>query len=69
MKTWQQFIKENIKIPGTLKRANDIKDRINLIRTNDFHFWREDDEVLDLMDELDSIDYYYDEDAMDVKEK
>ena len=50
----------------TQRRAFDIKDRINLTRSNDFHFWKEDDEVLDLFDELKLIGFFYDEDSWDV---
>ena len=50
----------------TQRRAFDIKDRINSIRSNDFHSWKEDDEVLDLFDELSLIGFFYDDDSWDV---
>ena len=50
----------------TERRAFDIKAGINFIRSNDFHFWKEDDEVLDLFDELSLIGFFYDDDSWDV---
>ena len=48
------------------KRAFDIKDRINLIRSNDSHFWNDDGEVLDLFEQLELMGFFYDEDSWDI---
>lgn len=56
------------KFDGTMeteRRAFDIKAKINYIRENDSD-WKEDDEVLDLFDELESIGFFYDDDSWDV---
>jgi hypothetical protein len=64
VKNFKQFVNENKN-----DEIKTIESSINLIRSNDFHFWKEDEEVIDLLDKLEMLDLFYDEDKWEVFKK